>query len=190
MDIFLETVLCASESIKQFCFVIKKLRRSLFSSNECDKWCNSSWKIQFQVWLNLIFQVAAIHLFALFDMHNIMSNHAFTLVFWDTLSFSQNCFFKLMCSSEYPATKLSPEIALKMEVQGVQVRVLALYRQPVRQLIFLSWKWSLIHCKDFRETGEEEGLGVHAVSLEHCSCILRAGILSWSQPKTILSIRM
>jgi len=73
-----------------------------------------------------MFQLHVHHLNALFDMHNKMVNHALILAFLDPLSLSTNFFIRFLCFSEYSAKKLNLEIAVKLDVQGVQVRTVGI----------------------------------------------------------------
>ena len=115
-------------------------------------------------------QVPVLHPNALFDMHNKMVNHALTLVFWDPMSFNTIWFFKFMCSSEYSANKLSLEVALKMEVQGVQVRTVRTSKTICSKTDPSVLKMIIDPLQIFHRT---RGWAL-TVLLEHCSCIIRA----------------
>jgi len=105
-----------------------------------------------------------------FDTHNKMVNHALTLVFWDPISFNTICFFKFRCSSEYSAKKFSLEVALKMEVQGVQVRTVGTPKAICSKTDPSVLKMIIDPLQIFHKN---RGMA-RTLLLEHCSCIIRA----------------
>ena len=93
-----------------------------------------------------------------------------TMVFSDPMSFNIICFFKFMCSSEYSAKKFSLEIALKVEVQGVQVRTVGTPKAICSKTDPSVLKMIIDPLQIFHRTRG----WARTVLLEHCSCIIRA----------------